>query len=457
MVRYIQECYPQLIAPIEEVLNKRKYNLDEEIDAGNIIALGFVVISMHIANVDKDFSMDELDYMRDIQAIFDPSYHIENLTKQQILDFYKKHYQDSNGMYDDFSLPFAIVCLDDYDQMHGTNYGDICRTMYYKFATDFVSADGRITKEEIAAMENLKSLFYPAVISQSTTEQEKSDIQGVVTESSKSLEDLLAELNILIGLENVKKDVQEMVNLLKVQKMRQERGLTNTPVSRHLVFYGNPGTGKTTVARLLAEIYKSMNLLSKGQFVETDRAGLVAGYVGQTALKVHEVVNKALGGVLFIDEAYTLTGEGSDFGSEAIDTLLKLMEDNRDDLIVIVAGYTDKMQGFLASNPGLRSRFNKYFYFEDYTPEQLQLIFIHFATEGGFILTEDATTKALSIFRVLCETKNETFGNGRLARNIFESTVSNQANRIIHIPDISEEILTTIEEGDIPVHLQMKM
>lgn len=279
---------------------------------------------------------------------------------------------------------------------------------------------------------------------------ERVQLINISSDTSITLEALLIELDSLTGLENIKSEVVQLVNFLRIQQLRQLKGMTTIPISRHLVFYGNPRTGKTTIARLLAKIYQSLNVISKGHLVETDRAGLVAGYVGQTALKTQEVVRQAIGGVLFIDEAYTLAAEGQDFGREAIDTLIKLMEDNRDDLIVIVAGYTDEMSRFLSSNPGLKSRFNKYFYFEDYNTLQLVSIFELFCRNAEFSLSPSAKAKLVQFFEILHIERDKTFGNARLVRNIFEHTVNNQASRVITLANITEADLATILDVDIP-------
>ncbi|ACL21327.1 AAA ATPase central domain protein [Desulfitobacterium hafniense DCB-2] len=269
------------------------------------------------------------------------------------------------------------------------------------------------------------------------------------TGSDKSLEQLLQELNELIGLARVKKDLNSLVNLIKVQKIREERGFSQPAMSLHLVFSGNPGTGKTTVARLLAEIYKALGLVSKGQLIETDRSGLVAGYVGQTALKTQEVISKAKGGILFIDEAYSLTenrGE-ADFGTEAIDTLVKAMEDNRADLVIIVAGYPEPMERFLDSNPGLRSRFNKFISFDDYSAEELLLILKSMCKKTNLSLSSQAEAYAYSFFQKRCD--SDTFANARDVRNFFEKALVNQADRLAHIEDLSDEMLFAIEYDDI--------
>ncbi len=260
---------------------------------------------------------------------------------------------------------------------------------------------------------------------------------------------LMAQLDELVGLEDIKKDVKSLMNLIKVRKLRAEAELPCPPLSLHLVFLGNPGTGKTTVARILAGLYAAIGVLSKGQLVETDRSGLVAGYVGQTALKTQEVIQSALGGVLFIDEAYSLSSGGeNDFGREAIETLLKAMEDHRDDLIVIVAGYTNLMEGFINSNPGLQSRFNKYFYFDDYTGEQLIRIFEGMCKKNGYALDDEARETAVEFFNQLYENRDENFGNARDARNLFEDMVVRQADRLSGEENPDKEALMRITKAD---------
>ena len=270
-------------------------------------------------------------------------------------------------------------------------------------------------------------------------------------EQPPSLDELLAELDGLCGLARVKEDVKGLINLVKVRNLRRDAGLPVPPMSLHLVFMGNPGTGKTTVARLLAKIYHAIGVLSKGQLVEVDRSGLVAGFVGQTALKTQEVIDKALGGVLFIDEAYALANQDNpnDFGREAIEVLLKGMEDHRDDLIVIVAGYTDLMGDFIHANPGLESRFNKYFYFEDYDGEQLAEIFRSVCRKNGYTLDETTDKVAAEAFEVMYRCRDENFGNARDVRNVFEAAVARQANRVAVMEAPAKEDLMALTVADL--------
>lgn len=271
------------------------------------------------------------------------------------------------------------------------------------------------------------------------------------SESAKRLDEYLDELNNLIGLGEVKQEVTSLINLIKVKKMREKYNMAVTEMTYHMVFTGNPGTGKTTVARLIAKIYKELGLLSKGHLVETDRSGLVAGYVGQTALKVKEVVESAIGGILFIDEAYALSNQlgGNDFGQEAIDTLVKLMEDNRDDLVVIVAGYKDEMQKFLEANPGLISRFNKFICFADYTCLELMDIMDYMSKRDGIVISEEARQDVLEQIEEMEEDRRKAFGNARGVRNVFEKILINQANRLVQIEEPTMEQLQEVLVEDV--------
>ena len=267
----------------------------------------------------------------------------------------------------------------------------------------------------------------------------------------ETIEDLKKELESYIGLAVVKHEVESLVNLVTIQKLRKENDLPVEDISLHLVFSGNPGTGKTMIARLMSRIYKVLGILSKGHLVETDRSGLVAGFVGQTAIKTSDVIKKALGGVLFIDEAYALTGSTeNDYGQEAVNTLLKAMEDNRDDLVVIVAGYPLLMQGFIKSNPGLESRFNRFLYFADYSAKEMLDIFDMRCKKSGYTV-DNETHKQLEEYLKRFAENNRSFGNARGVRNLFERAVSAQANRLAKEKDVSRDELMRLSAEDIRI------
>jgi len=325
---------------------------------------------------------------------------------------------------------------------------------------------GTIRQAENAAKEELAVSKLPQKpkTTKDTKVQNETEDQNSTTEAEEtleeevSLEELLEKMDALVGLDNIKQNVKSLINFVRVRKLREEKELPNPPISLHMVFTGNPGTGKTTVARILSELYKAIGVLSKGQLVEVDRSGLVAGFVGQTALKTSEVVTSALGGILFIDEAYSLapeTGALNDFGRESIETLLKLMEDNRDDLIVIVAGYSEPMERFITSNPGLESRFNRYFVFEDYNSEELYDIFTSMCVKNEYLLTDEAKEFAREHFTKIYEERDDNFGNARHVRNFFENIVTVHSDRVSDLNDHTRDDLTMVILKDLEKAAQM--
>lgn len=310
--------------------------------------------------------------------------------------------------------------------------------LLYRFASILAKADGKVDEKETAWLANMVKF----------TESPNKDRETAHAAKDASA---LQQLDKLIGLESVKEEVNKLTNFIKVQNLRKQKGMNAITLSYHCVFTGNPGTGKTTVARIVAQIYRELGILKKGQLVETDRSGLVAEYVGQTAVKTNKIIDSALDGVLFIDEAYSLVqGGGNDYGKEASATLLKRMEDDRDRLIVILAGYDNEMKLFIDSNPGLQSRFNRYIHFSDYNAEELMAIFKLNLKKFDYELTNDAEQKISHLFSYAVSHKDQNFGNGRYARNVLEKTLENQATRLATVSEITEQMLRTIEEHDIP-------
>ena len=373
------------------------------------------------------------------------------LYDDKLLSTYDAMYQSLKSQIemqmDDSAMFRLSLLLSAYDKDIQEQY----LTNLYRFASIVVKIDGTVTKEEEVALKKIMSLN--AKSEEKNKNDEAPKTKGKVSEplSQKTVDEALEDLNSLTGLTAVKEEIKSLINFIKVQKAREDKGFKSSSLSYHIVFTGNPGTGKTTVARIVAQIYKALGVLQQGQLVETDRSGLIAEYVGQTAVKVNKTVDSALNGVLFIDEAYSIVGDTQDsFGKEAVSTLIKRMEDDRDKLIVVLAGYTKEMQDFIETNPGFKSRFNRYIDFTDYKPDELLSIFEGLCKKLDYKLTDEAKVKLTTIFTTAYNNRDKSFGNGRFVRNTFEKSMERQANRIASVADLTDEVLTTITADDVP-------
>ncbi len=361
---------------------------------------------------------------------------------EDMFDIYKNQAEagiSAKGI-DDFSLVMVIMCAQEEDK-----YLKDMRNALYQLAVAI--ADAAVRTETANA-------FLEEMIQRAKDDEDEDDTPNDKSKSTDCDEPTatIEDLNELIGLAKVKKEVMAMKNFIEVNRRREQAGMKTPQVSYHCVFTGNPGTGKTTVARIVAGIYKELGILQKGHLVETDRSGLVAEYVGQTAVKTNKVIDSALDGVLFIDEAYSLVGASNeDFGKEAIATLVKRMEDNRDRLVVILAGYEDEMQQFIESNPGLRSRFNRYIHFEDYSADELKQIYMGMLAKYDFALQEDGKRVLTRHLEMCVVNKGKDFGNARYVRNLFERTIKAQAVRLAAQPETDKSQLAIITADDISI------
>lgn len=434
----IRICYE-----ICDDIDAGRIRIDDSISIKKILKEEFLKFCIYLALIDDKIAPEEIDL---INEVFDTTFNRKNTTE---IILFKTDKLNTQTFPVTVPIPFKHFVLADIKKSEGIRYQEskskLLFDTYELLGQTLIASDSKIDENQIKALTNYTILLNNNLRSyglSSRTIEKNTMIEIQSKESNtalqenkeaetKSVEELLESLNELTGLDNVKKEINSLVNLIKINKMREEQGIKTANVSKHMVFSGNPGTGKTTVARIVAQIYKGLGVLSQGQLIEVDRSGLVAGYVGQTAILTKQMLDKAKGGVLFVDEAYTLSkgGSESDFGREAIDTLLKGMEDNRDDLVVIVAGYTDLMEEFLDSNPGLKSRFNKFIAFDDYLPEQLLEILENMCKKQDFILEEKAKSYLLKEFQTLSASPD--FANARTARNIFEYAITAQATRLL--------------------------
>ncbi|MEP6930848.1 MAG: AAA family ATPase [Flavobacterium sp.] len=408
-------------------------------------------------------------FLSDIIALYDKEATIKNEKSEFVLAYYydalrNNHFADENSVKELNQLIFTEDFKNHLVKIKKENKVTVVNEQQNQYLLPQILAENKHSKLEEILIDYQNFIYFafdkkfenPKVFSEflglNTIKTKSNDKNTSDIPEEDSLEKVLEELHLLVGLKEVKQDVAELINLLEIQKKRSQQGLKNVEITLHTVFLGPPGTGKTSVARLLSRIFKHLGFLSKGQMFETDREGLVAGYVGQTATKVNNAVESSIGGVLFIDEAYALTQNlsGNDYGSEAVNTLIKRMEDHRDDLAIVVAGYTEPMQLFIESNPGLRSRFNRFFHFKHFSPDELFQIFESYCKKSDFIVSEEAKEKLTDTFELLYSQKDESFGNARVVRNLFEKCVQNQANRIVKLKKLNQKILKTFSEEDIP-------
>lgn len=459
--------YLNAVSAVTEVL---KAQGEYELDPSSLVKNSFLrSILTYVEYCGERVTDDLAEFAMDVYCYFDDetSNWISDMTAHQKREQIFNFIEAVKGFGEDTleglsnSLGYVLSLCKIYDDAAETSIQRSLCGALTRFAYLLIKTDGVITKAE----ENFYCLFKEglsqALIPEECTNQSNNisitkhdDGTNSCNSPEEELQRITKDIDSLIGLVNIKEEVSDLLNMLKVQKMRQDSGLASPEISKHMVFYGNPGTGKTTIARKLAAIYRVLGVLSKGHFIETDRASLVAGYLGQTAIKTKEVLERAKGGILFIDEAYALCqgGDQDQFGQEAIDTILKYMEDNRDDLIVIVAGYELKMTAFINSNPGLKSRFSKYFHFMDYDAPQLCAIFSEMAIQSQYVITTSFASLLEEVCQLMIERKGNNFGNGRTIRNLFERCISNQANRVVSVDNPSQEELTLLLDSDLSIH-----
>ena len=420
---------------------------------GNLEGVGYCAFVLQLIN--NEFDPDGL---RDPNMASAAARIVERLDEEPV---------EMNIVGRESEFRFAVIFG---DQFHKDEWVQRYSTLMYRWASLIVKADGTVSDAESKTLEAMMKMgsgkAFAGNVSISGDGKGLKDSAAsqwvsvgrtaapvsrtLAAAQGDGLKAVMRKLDMLIGLGSVKSEVRQLANFIDIQRKRKEHGLKVAPISYHCVFTGNPGTGKTTVARILAEIYREMGIVKKGHLVETDRSGLVAEYVGQTAVKTNKIIDEALDGVLFIDEAYSLVQGGeSDYGREAVATLLKRMEDDRDRLVVILAGYTEEMRGFIDSNPGLQSRFNRYIEFPDYSAAELAEIFLQRAERSQYTCDKDVRASIVDVMDAAVRSKDRNFGNARYVRNLFEKAIQRQAVRLSKVAPLSTEMLAELKLHDL--------
>ena len=434
----LKSCYLHDIIKVAQLVKGGEFRGNSMEGITTLLASQNLINNTHEMYIDKDVhEINSLLSQLSLKGVMDSLNALTANGNPMKIDF-SINESPKEKVFSDLAFPALLKLMDSklFDQYAAT---------LYRFGVIVSKSDGKSSKAEEDRLAKIYQLLH-----QPLPEKVNKSLKINEQKSNETLDEVLTELRGLIALDSVKEEIETLVNFVRIQLEREKQGLKTTPISYHMVFTGNPGTGKTTVARMVAKIYKHLGVLQRGHLVETDRSGLIAEYAGQTAIKTNKSIDEALDGILFIDEAYALVGEGQDsYGNEAVATLIKRMEDDRGRLVVILAGYSQDMQDFLETNPGFKSRINRYIDFADYESKSMLEIFESLCKKSQYLLGPGVKEKLAAHFENAYQNRDKTFGNGRFVRNTFEKVLENQANRVSKEKQITREMLQLIVEEDV--------